>query len=81
MTPPEQWRALIGEVFVVLGALALVATGLGLWQAEQRALGAIGQGFGLVGLATTFLGGAVAGLFLGTGVLGIGLLVAVGRSA
>ncbi len=43
---------------------------------------AAGTGEVPVGLASTFLGAAVpVVLFLGTGGLGIGLLVAVGRSA
>ena len=61
----------------MLGALGLVVIGFGLWQAKQPSLEAIGPGFGLERLASAFLGAAVpVVLFLGTGVVGFGLVVA-----
>lgn len=69
----EAWT---GELFLVLGTLALVVAGLGFQRAGKRALAVIGLGFGIVGLVVAILGAAIpAALFLGTGALGVGLLL------
>lgn len=72
----DQWRELMGGLFLVLGTLALIIAGFGFHRSGRRVLGIVGIGFGVVGLALALLGGVVpAVLFLGTGAMGAALLL------
>jgi len=72
----DQWRELMGDLFLVLGTLALIIAGLGFLRAGNSLPGILAISFGAVGFALALLGGVVpAVLFLGTGALGAALLI------
>ena len=72
----DAWRALLGDLFLVLAAASLVVIGVGFWRARRRPLGAIVIGFGVVALATGVFSELVPTVvFLGTGAVGVGLIL------
>lgn len=72
----DQWRALMGDLFLILASVALVVIGFGFQRTGQVALGLLGLFFGGIALllaAVSALFPAV--VFLGTGALGAALLL------
>ena len=76
----DQWRSLLGDMFLLLGTFALVVIGFGFGRAGQPTLAIVGIGFGAFGLALALFSALVpAVLFLGTGALGLMILISTPR--
>lgn len=72
----DQWRSVMGDLFLVLGAVALVVIGFGFQRAGVSPLGLLGLAFGGFALMLAVLGALVpAVIFLATGTLGAALLI------